>query len=95
MKLVDMKCNLCSKVYEDVFYDGIEELKCSCGGKLLRIFSCRKYPEYPEGFYENFDHEPLYIRDRSHFYKEAKKRGLEPVIPRKEYRKARKRKYFT
>lgn len=60
-----------------------KENKCNiCGGKLKRLYGFKKYKEYPEGFYEHFeesDGKPVYIKDREHFWKECKKRGIEPI----------------
>ncbi len=82
----------------DVFDKG-DKICLVCGGKLKRIYGMSKYKEYPAGYYENFEEpggKPVYIKDREHFWKEAKKRGLEPVggdVVKKV--KARKRQYFS
>jgi len=97
IKIVDKKCLKCGKIYYDVVDSDVK--KCNiCGGELVRIYGMRKYKEYPAGYYENFeetDGQPVYIKDREHFWKEAKKRGIEPVggdIAKKA--KARKKKVF-
>jgi len=75
IKLVDMKCKSCKKVFENVFEDEME--KCpECGGKLARMFGYRKYSDFIEGYYENFEHEPIYIKTRQQFKQECKKRNL-------------------
>jgi predicted nucleic acid-binding Zn-ribbon protein len=96
MKLVDMRCEDCGKVYEDIVYEDIRKYTCrECGGRLRRMFSVRKYPEYPEGLYEHFGHEPVYIRDRDYFYRECKARGLEPKVPKAAINAKKGRKYYT
>ena len=94
IRMVDMKCSKCGKVHEEYLYEDNKEYTCNvCKGKLLRIYgNYQKYKEYPEGYYENFDHEPVYIKDREDFYKKCKAYGLEPKIPKAaiERRKAKK-----
>lgn len=81
MRVVDMRCVECGEIEPDVV-DNTVKVCDICGGKMKRLYGYRKYAEYPEGLYENFeepDGKPVYIRDREHFWKEAKKRGLEPA----------------
>jgi hypothetical protein len=98
IKVVDKRCSECGEVIFDVVDKDVK--KCDiCGGKLNRIYGMHKFKEYPEGYYENFeepDGKPVYIKDREHFWKEAKKRGLEPVggeVVKKV--KDRQRRYFS
>jgi len=37
-------------------------------------------PDYVEGWWENIDREPLYIKDRAHLKQECQKRGVIPKI---------------
>jgi hypothetical protein len=75
IKIVDYRCDSCSEITTDAFED--DDICPICGEKMNRLYGFRKYQEYPAGYYENFDNKPLYINDREHFYKEAKKRGLD------------------
>ena len=96
--VVDKRCSVCSELHTDVF-DKEDKICLVCGGKLKRIYGYSKYKEYPEGYYENFeepDGKKVYIKDREHFWKECKKRGLEPVggkVVKKV--KDRQRQYYT
>ena len=95
IKIVDMRCESCSEIFTDMVFE--ENLKCeTCGGNLKRLFGFRKFKEYPEGYYENLDEGdgPVYIKDRAHFYKECKKRGLEPVVPKAAIERKKRRKVF-
>lgn len=87
IKIVDKKCNKCNQVVTDVSSD--EKVCPYCGGELVRIYGFRKYNEYPAGYYTNFGDKPVYISDREHFWKEAKKRGLD--VATSEYRFTGKR----
>lgn len=92
-----MKCLKCNEILEDEVMTTGEDNYCpDCGSKLHRIYgSVSKYPEYPEGMYENFEHKPIYIKDREHFYKECKKRNLEPVVPKAAKEKKKRKKRIT
>ena len=79
--LVDKRCSACGELHTDVF-DKEDKICLVCGEPLSRIYGYAKYKEYPAGYYENFedtDGKPVYIKDREHFWKECKKRGLEPA----------------
>lgn len=78
MKLVDKKCKSCGKVYKDLFDD--EKNKCECGSILVRIFSFTRIKSFQEGYYENFEYEPIYIESKKQFQKECDKRGLVRVF---------------
>jgi hypothetical protein len=78
MKLVDKKCKTCGKVYADKFDD--EKDVCECGSALFRIFSFTRIKPFQEGFYENFENEPIYIENKKQFQKECDKRGLVRVF---------------
>ena len=77
MKIIDKRCDICKKVYEDMLDS--DDDKCACGGKLLRLYSVR--PEiFQAGWYENFEFEPIYIETKKQFNNEMKKRGLVRVF---------------
>ncbi len=81
IRLADFKCNHCGAVVYDVFLDEADTAKCKCGsGNLARIFGFDKYKEFQVGYYENFEHKPIYIESRQQFKDECKKRGLERVF---------------
>ena len=76
----DYICGNCGRVLEDIFIDEADNTECVCNSKKLkRIFSFSKYKEFEAGFYENFEHKPIYIESKEQFKKECKKRGLERV----------------
>ena len=73
MKIVDKRCEDCKKVYE--YMDNASKDKCKCGGRLLRLYSIK--PEiFQVGYYENFDHDPIYIESKKQFQQECDKRDL-------------------
>jgi len=72
VKLIDVRCDICGKVLNDVF----EEEPCDCGGQLKRMFSFRKFSEFKPGMYENFGHEPIFIESREQFKDECEKRNM-------------------
>jgi len=77
IKIVDKRCSVCEKTYYDVIDD--EEILCSCGGQLQRMFSLHKDVQMLPHWEEHMGHEPVWIEDRQHFKKELKKRGLDEV----------------
>jgi hypothetical protein len=77
MKLVDKKCDKCSKVFEDLFDD---DVKCACGGSLIRLYRSTRIEIFKPGYYENFELEPIYIDTKKQFQKECDKRGLVRVF---------------
>ena len=87
-KIVDKKCIKCGEIMTDI--EDSQKICDICGGILKRLYGFRKYNQYPEGYYENFGDRPVYIKDRQHFWKEAKKRGLD--VATSEYRFSGKRK---
>lgn len=58
------------------FLEEGKEYKCSCGGKMERLFTMRKEMQMLPHWNEHIDHTPVYIEDYGHFKKELKKRGL-------------------
>lgn len=82
MKIVDFKCPNCGEVLEDIMVNNEEVVCPKCATPMLRIYGgFRKYKEYPEGFYENFENEPIYIKDREDFYKKCKEYDCHPHVP--------------
>jgi DNA-directed RNA polymerase subunit RPC12/RpoP len=89
IRMVDMKCLNCGHIDKDILYEDDKEYPCrKCNSKMARLYgSVNKYKEYPEGYYENFDNEPVYIKDRSDFYKKCKQYGVEPKVPKNRRKK--------
>jgi len=77
MKFADFKCEKCGKLYEDL--ELYKEHKCKCGQNLKRIYSYNNFPEFIPDFYENFEHNAIWIESRKQFKNECKKRNLERV----------------
>ena len=77
IKIVDKRCDLCNKIYENV--DDNTDTICECGGELKRLFGYNKPMQMLPHWEENMGHEPVWIEDREHYNKEAKKRGLYQV----------------
>lgn len=76
----DFKCKKCGEIIEDVFLDEADKLQCKCKSKdITRIYGFDKYKEFEVGYYENFEHKPIYIESREQFKRECKKRNLERV----------------
>lgn len=83
MKLIDVRCEpsngistSCGKVINDVFDDEMVGQPCECGGIYRRMYSARIFKEFVPRFYENFEHEPIYIETREQFKEECDKRNL-------------------
>jgi hypothetical protein len=77
LKLVDKRCEKCSKIYE--YMIDKDDDKCACGGNLLRLYSVK--PEiFKAGYYENFEFDPIYIETKKQFKQECDKRGLVRVF---------------
>ena len=70
MILVDKKCEVCGKIFTDVFSD--EDTIC-CNEKTKRIFGYRKYSEFIPGLYSHFTHEDIYIDSVDTYKKMCKK----------------------
>lgn len=89
IKIVDKRCDLCNRVYENVLND--TDNVCKCGGNLQRLFSYNKKVQMLPHWQEHMGNEPVYIEDRQHFDKECKKRGLDT----KPLKKPKNTMYFT
>jgi hypothetical protein len=73
IKLVDKKCETCGMVFENVFDD--EKINC-CGKPAKRMYGYRKYAEFIPAFYENIEHDPMWIDKREDFKRILKERKL-------------------
>jgi len=85
IKIIDYRCPKCSEIVTDVFED--ENICPICDSKMKRLYGFRKYKEIPMGYYDNIDHKPILIKDRSDFKRELKKRGLD--VYTSEYKNAK------
>lgn len=70
MRIVDKKCEVCGKVFEDVILD--EEIKC-CSKIAQRLFGYRKYSEFIPGYYSHFTHEDIYLDSPEAYARACKK----------------------
>lgn len=88
IKIVDKRCDLCNRVYENVLDDA--DNVCKCGGNLQRLFSYNKRMQMLPHWAEHFTHEPVYVEDREDFDKKCKKYG----VYARSLKKPKTRQYF-
>ena len=81
MPLYDYKCVLCETVFEELHPVDVNEITChQCGCEARRQVSAPRVHLFPEGWADNMDTKPVYIKNKKQLRAECKKRGLESKI---------------
>jgi len=81
MPLYDYKCSGCHSVFETIQKMDAILIPCeACGGPAKRQIGVGRYHPFPEGWADNMDTKPVYIKSKKHLREECNKRGLQSKI---------------
>lgn len=79
MPLYDYKCKSCDYQFEEINKVDVREeqkcLKCGSSTEILISISRESLKFFPEGFWRDLSHEPIYISSRQQLKDECRKHG--------------------